>query len=123
MQISSVARAVRTADGKAVLEVAGRPVLELNSVAAAIWTELSDGATTQEIIARIKKRFEAPEERVATDVKSFVELLKQNHLVKDSVRTQDFHVELIWNKGIAAQCDWRIPDEFPPEVGFGTVLS
>ena len=123
MQISSVARAVRTADGKAVLEVAGRPVLELNSVAAAIWTELSDGATTQEIIARIKKRFEAPEERVASDVKSFVELLKQNHLVKDSVRTQDFHVELIWNKGIAAQCDWRIPDEFPPEVGFGTVLD
>src|ERR1700676_1671782 len=22
------------------------------------------------------------------------------------------NVELIWNKGIAAQCDWRIPDEF-----------
>ena len=123
MQISSVARAVTTADGKAVLEVAGRPFLELNSVAAAIWTELSDGATTQEVITRIKKRFEAPEERVASDVNSFVELLKQNHLVKDNVHTPDFHVELIWNKGIAAQCDWRIPDEFPPDTGFGTVLD
>lgn len=23
-------------------------------------------------------------------------------------------VGLVWNKGIAASCDWRIPDEFPP---------
>jgi len=123
MQISSVVRAVTTADGKAMLEVAGRPFLELNSVAAAIWTELSDGASAQEIIARIKKRFEAPEERVVRDVNSFVELLKQNHLVKDNLWTRDFHVALVWNKGIAAQCDWRIPDEFPPEMGFATVLD
>jgi hypothetical protein len=26
-------------------------------------------------------------------------------------------VELVWNKGIAALCDWRIPDEFPDSGG------
>ena len=26
--------------------------------------------------------------------------------------------ELIWNKGIAALCDWRIPDEFPDGRGY-----
>jgi hypothetical protein len=26
--------------------------------------------------------------------------------------------ELVWNKGIAALCDWRIPDEFPSGSGY-----
>jgi hypothetical protein len=123
MQVSRIARAVTTEDGKATLEVAGRPFFELNSIAAAIWAELSEGASTLEIINTLKRRFDAPEERVAKDVSSFVEMLKENHLVKDSVRTQDFQAELVWNKGIAARCDWRIPDEFPAGMGFGTVLD
>ena len=122
MQISSVVRAVKTAQGKAHLEIAGQPLFDLNPVAAAIWAELSGSASQQEIVSRLMSQFEVPEERIAKDVNSFVELLKQNHLVKDDVRTQDFHVELVWNKGIAAQCDWRIPDEFPPD-GFGTALD
>ena len=123
MQICSVARAVTTADGKAMLEVAGQPLFELNAVAAAIWTELSEGASSQEVISQLKRRFEVPGDRIARDVNSFVELLKQNHLVKDNVRTPDFHVALVWNKGIAARSDWRIPDEFPAGLGFGTVLD
>ncbi|MGJ5817243.1 hypothetical protein [Paludibaculum fermentans] len=27
---------------------------------------------------------------------------------------------LVWNKGIAALCDWRCPDEFPPGQGYTT---
>ena len=29
------------------------------------------------------------------------------------VQTIDDSVQLLWNKGVAALCDWRIPDEFP----------
>jgi len=123
MQTSNVARAVTTQDGKAMLEVAGRPFFELNTVATAIWTELSEGLSTEQIVHHLMTRFDVPEERVARDVYSFVEMLKQNHLVKDSARTLDFHAEFLWNKGIAARCDWRIPDEFPAGMGFGTFLD
>jgi hypothetical protein len=30
-------------------------------------------------------------------------------------------VELLWNKGMAALCDWRIPDEFPDGVNYTAV--
>lgn len=123
MQVSTIARMVTKADGKAMLEVAGHPFFELNPVAVAIWTELEGGASPPQIITRLKRKFDASEERVAKDVGSFIEILKENRLVKDSTPTLDFHTELIWNKGIAAQCDWRIPDEFPPGIGFTTVLD
>lgn len=31
--------------------------------------------------------------------------------------------ELVWNKGIAAMCDWRIPDEFPPHGDYSSVAE
>ena len=119
MQISTTVRAVKTIDGKAMLQVAGKPFFELSSIAAIVWTELEQGASPQQIIGRLKERFGAPEERVAKDVNGFIALLKENQLIRDSFRTQEFHAELIWNKGIAANCDWRIPDEFPAGLGFG----
>src|SRR5919108_939940 len=123
MQISTLVRAVTTEDGKAVLEVDGEPFFEMNSVAAVIWAELVEGASPQQIIGRLKKRFGVPEERVAKDVNNLVGILKENHLIKDNIRTSDFHANLIWNKGIAARCEWRIPDEFPTGLGFSTVLD
>jgi len=123
MQVSTTARIVTNTDGRAMLEVAGRPFCELNSMAVAIWTELEGGASAPQIISRLKRRFDTPGEHVAKDVSSFIEILKENRLVKDSVPTPDFHTELLWNKGIGAGCDWRIPDEFPAGIGFGTVLD
>ena len=122
MQISGVARAVSTSEGKAVLEVAGRPFFQLNPVAAAIWSKLVQGQSIQEIIGQLTMQFGIPEERVSTDVTSFIQTLKQNDLVKDSVRTPNFHAELVWNKGIAARCDWRIPEEFPSGLGKSRLL-
>jgi len=106
-----------------MLQVAGKPFFELSSIAAIVWTELEQGASPQQIIGRLKERFGAPEERVAKDVNGFIALLKENQLIRDSFRTQEFHAELIWNKGIAANCDWRIPDEFPAGLGFGPILD
>src|SRR5207302_11001773 len=48
-------------------------------------------------------------------------ILKRNLLVQDYVRTLDVRAEVVWNKGIARMCDWRIPDEFPADVGYRRV--
>ncbi len=83
MQVSGVARLVSKADGKAILEVAGRPIFELNQVAGIIWEKLAAGFSTQEIVAQIVARFNVPEKQVADDVSDCIELLKQHLLVYD----------------------------------------
>src|SRR5438477_362655 len=123
MQVSSIARAVSTPESKALLEIAGRPLFQLNSVSAAIWAKLAEGRSTQQIIRQIAAQFNVSVERVTNDVNGFVETLRQNDLAKDDVRTLDYHVDLIWKKGIAARCDWRIPDEFPQGLGYASVLE
>ena len=123
MQISTIAQAVPTSDGKAILEVAGQPLFHLNSIGATIWTKLTEGLSTHQIILQLAGQFNISEEQIARDVKRFVETLERNDLVKDTVRTLDFHVELVWNKGIAAGCNWRIPDEFPKGLGYAPALE
>lgn len=123
MQVSTIARAVRSTDGKALLEIAGRPLFQMNSVSAAIWTKLQEGLSVEQIVGHLTGQFQVPAERLASDIRAFVEILKQNDLVKEDVRTFDYHVGLVWNKGIAARCDWRIPDEFPADRGFAGALE
>jgi hypothetical protein len=123
MQISTIVHTVSTTDGKTRLEIAGRPLFQLNPVGAAIWASLSDGISTKHIIGQIAAQFGVPEERVANDVDNFIKVLKENLLVQDYSRTPDCRAELVWSKGIAARCDWRIPDEFPPALGFGSILE
>jgi hypothetical protein len=118
MMISSIVRTVTATDGNAVLEVAGKPFFQLNPVGAAIWTKLSEGMSVEQIIHALSSQFVAPQEQIARDVNSFVTLLKRNLLVQDYFKTPDFRAELVWNKGIAARCNWRIPDEFPAGVGY-----
>src|SRR5229473_2273069 len=67
LQVAGVARLATTVDGKAILEIAGQPVFELNRVAVSIWTKLAAGLSLQEINGQIAKEFGVPEERVASD--------------------------------------------------------
>ena len=83
MQVAEVARLAETADGKAVLEVAGQPVFELNRVAVSIWNKLAAQLSIQEIIDQIAVEFGASEELVARDVARFVEVLRDRLLVYD----------------------------------------
>jgi Coenzyme PQQ synthesis protein D (PqqD) len=83
IQVADVARLVDTADGKAILEVAGRAVFELNRVAVSIWNKLAARLSIQEIVSQIALEFKAPEDRVAKDVAQFIELLKDRLLVYD----------------------------------------
>ena len=83
MQVSSVARVAKTSDGKAVMEVAGRPAFELNPVALSIWTKLTAGHSLREISLQIAAEFGAPEGVTARDVQRFVKQLKDHLLVYD----------------------------------------
>jgi len=83
LQVSSVARVAKTSDGKAVMEVAGRPAFELNPVALSIWTKLTAGHSLREISSQIAAEFGAPEGVTARDVQRFVKQLKDHLLVYD----------------------------------------
>ncbi len=123
MRIASSAKAMTAADGTTVLDVAGRPLVQLNSIAAAMWTKLTEGLSIEEMTGPIALQFNLPEERVARVLCGFVEMLKDHDLVKDSPRIMDYHAEMVWIKGIAARCDWRIPDEFPSGQGYGSIAE
>jgi len=83
MQISGVAKVASTADGKTVLEIAGRPAFEMNRVALSIWNKLAAGHSPEEISPQIAAEFSAPAEVAARDVKKFISKLKDNLLVYD----------------------------------------
>ena len=87
MKLSGVALLVSQPGGKATLEVAGRPMFELNPVAALIWENLAVGLPTQEIIAHLAGRFNIPEERAASDVTYFIKLLTQHLLLVDDAQS------------------------------------
>jgi len=55
----------------------------MNRVAVSIWTKLSAGLSIQEITCRIAEEFGVPEERVASDVAKFIEVLKDRLLIYD----------------------------------------
>jgi len=86
MRVSEVALLVSQSGGKAVLEVAGRPMFELNCVAALIWENLAVGSSTQEIISHLVTQFNIPEERAASDVTKFIKLLSQHLLLVDDAQ-------------------------------------
>jgi len=117
MHVSRAARVVSVSNGKTMLELGGRPLFELNPVAAAIWVKLSNGFSIQQIIGHLVAQFGVPEERATMDVTTFVQILERNFLITDKPialeRPVTAPAELVWNKGMAAMCDWRIPDEFP----------
>ena len=83
MQVSGVARLVFKSDGKAILEVAGRPMFGLNPVAVIIWEKLAAGISTQEIITQLVARFDIPEKQAACDVTDLIELLRRHLLIYD----------------------------------------
>jgi hypothetical protein len=83
MQVSGVARISATPDGKAVMEVAGRPAFEMNKVAMSIWTKLVAGYSPQEISSQIAKEFGVSEELTTKDVARFIKQLKRHLLIYD----------------------------------------
>jgi hypothetical protein len=83
MKVSGVARLVSTSAGKAQLEVAGRPMFELNPVAAFIWQQLASNLSADMIVLQLVALFGASQEQAKRDVMTFIEILKKHWLVYD----------------------------------------
>src|SRR5204862_958036 len=110
-------------DGIRDLYVTGVQTCALPIFAATIWTKVAQGFSVEEIISQIVLQYGAPENTAARDVHKFIDLLKHNFIVlEDDVASPeqliDSHAALVWNRGIAAMCDWRIPNEFVGPHGF-----
>jgi hypothetical protein len=87
MKISGIAQLILQSTGEAVLEVAGRPIFSLNSVAVTIWENLAAGVSIQEITRTIVARFNVPEERAAKDLDDFIGQLRQRLLLIDDAES------------------------------------
>ena len=83
MRVSSVARLVSGSAGKAQLEVAGRPMFELNPVAAFIWQQLASNVSAEMTAVHLVVLFGASQEQAKRDVTNFIEILKKHWLVYD----------------------------------------
>jgi hypothetical protein len=83
MRVSVAARFVSGPTGKAQLEVAGRPMFELNAVAAFIWQQLASNSSADMIVTQLVASFGASQEQARHDVTNFIEILKKQWLVFD----------------------------------------
>jgi hypothetical protein len=83
MKVSGIARLVSSSAGKAQLEVGGRPMFELNPVAAFIWQQLASNLPADVIIGQLVALFGASQEQAKRDLTNFIEMLKKNWLVYD----------------------------------------
>ena len=83
MRVSGAARFVSGPTGKAQLEVAGRPMFQLNTVAAFIWQQLASNSSPDMIVAQLGASFGASEEQARNDVTNFIDTLKKHWLVCD----------------------------------------
>lgn len=59
------------------------PPLTMNELGAEIWTMLSRGESTEQIIESLTREYEQPRERVNEDVALFVQTLKEQGILKE----------------------------------------
>ena len=81
MKVSGAARIVSSSSGKTQLEVAGRTMFELNSVAEFIWNQLASNVPAESIADQLVASFDVPPEQARVDVRNFIEQLKTHWLV------------------------------------------
>lgn len=82
-----VAESVRSShrqDGAIVLDIRQGQMYNLNLVGSRILELLKTGATESAIVDEISQRFEVSKAVAETDVREFIESLKQHQLLEDS---------------------------------------
>ena len=65
------------------MEVAGRPMFELNAVAAFIWQQVAGNSSADMIVAQLVASFGVSQEQARNDVTNFIGVLRKNWLVYD----------------------------------------
>jgi hypothetical protein len=83
MKVSGMARLVTGSAGKARLEVGGRPIFELNPVAAFIWQQLTNDLAVDMIVVQLVAMFSASQKQAKGDITNLIEILKKHWLIYD----------------------------------------
>jgi hypothetical protein len=77
---------VATDDGAVLLDLGTGKFFGLNPTAAVIWAELATGKDMAALVPELASRFEVGEERMKTDIRELVEVLRR-HRLSDERRT------------------------------------
>ena len=68
-------------DGRILLHLETGRMCAINSMGSRIWAELESGRTFQEIVDALAAEYEAPRDRIETDVRAFVQQLAEKDYV------------------------------------------
>ena len=77
-------RSTHGQDGAIVLDIRQGQMFNLNPVGSRILELLEAGATEPAVVDEISQKFEVNREIAETDVREFIESLKQHHLLEDA---------------------------------------
>jgi len=83
-RVSETVRSTHGQDGAVVLDIRQGQMFNLNFVGSRILELLETGATESAIVDDISQRFEVSKAVAETDVREFIQSLKQHHLLEDS---------------------------------------
>jgi len=119
MENTQATRPVSSEQHAAVSTMNSDLAARLDPLTTAIFNRIADGALSiDELVRLFANEFNTTEEHVKLATAMFLEgPLKGDEVVRNAP-TPDCSCDLVWVKGIAARCDWRIPDEFPEGLGY-----
>lgn len=83
-RVAEGVRSTQGQDGAIVLDIRQGQMFNLNLVGSRILELLETGATQTAIVDEISQKFEVSRDIAESDVREFVESLKQHHLLEDS---------------------------------------
>ncbi len=82
-KVSEGIRSTHGQDGAIVLDIRQGQMFNLNFVGSRILELLETGATESAIVDEIRQKFEVNRDIAESDVREFIESLKQHHLLED----------------------------------------
>jgi len=82
-KVSEGIRSTHGQDGAIVLDIRQGQMFNLNFVGSRILELLETGATEPAIVDEISQKFEVSRDIARSDVREFIESLKQHHLLED----------------------------------------
>ncbi len=73
----------REVEGEIVaLDLQAQTYLAINRSGAALWPALAEGATQEDLVARLIARFDIDKEKALADVDAFLDVLRQHDLLE-----------------------------------------
>lgn len=82
-RVAESVRSTHGQDGAVVLDIRQGQMFNLNLVGSRILELLETGATETAIVEEISQKFEVSSEIAQSDVREFIESLKQHHLLEN----------------------------------------